>query len=168
MIEKIIRKDENVTFSDELSSINPKFYLLHTLSHLLIKELTLTSGYSSSSLRERLYFSDNYGEEMYGVLIYTSSSDSEGTLGGLVKQGIPSNFFSIVENAIEKAKWCSFDPICIDSEGQGRNSLNVAACHACSLVSETSCEKMNVFLDRNVLVGSLQHPEWGFFTGNNF
>lgn len=167
MIEKIIRKDENVTFSDELSSINPKFYLLHTLSHLLIKELTLTSGYSSSSLRERLYFSDNYGEEMYGVLIYTSSSDSEGTLGGLVKQGIPSNFFSIVENAIEKAKWCSFDPICIDSEGQGRNSLNVAACHACSLVSETSCEKMNVFLDRNVLVGSLQHPEWGFFTGNN-
>ena len=168
MIEKINRKEENVTYSDELSSINPKFYLLHTLSHLLIKELTLTSGYSSSSLRERLYFSDNYGEEMYGVLIYTSSSDSEGTLGGLVKQGIPSNFFSIVENAIEKAKWCSFDPICIDSEGQGRNSLNVAACHACSLVSETSCEKMNVFLDRNVLIGSLQHPEWGFFTGNNF
>ena len=104
---------------------------------------------------------------MYGILIYTSSSDSEGTLGGLVKQGVPEKFFDLLNAALEKAKWCSFDPVCIESESQGRDSLNGAACHACSLISETSCEKMNVFLDRSVLIGSLEEPELGFFSGRN-
>lgn len=163
MIKRIYSRKKNVQFDDEFINIDPKFYLLHTLSHLLIKELTLTSGYSSSSLRERLYFSNESEKEMLGVLIYTSSGDSEGTLGGLVKQGLPQSFFKLLQNAIENTKWCSFDPVCIDSTGQGRNSLNIAACHACSLVSETSCEKMNVFLDRNVVVGNIDHPEWAFF-----
>ncbi len=138
--------------------------MIHTLSHLLIKELSLNSGYSASSLQERIYFSREDNFEMYGILLYTSSNDSQGTLGGLVKQGVPENLFSLISSAIEKAKWCSFDPICIETDGQGRDSLNAAACHACSLVSETSCEKMNVYLDRRTIIGTLEQPEIGFFS----
>lgn len=152
-------------FADEIKYITPDYYLLHTLSHILLRELSISSGYSSTALKERLYYSDKPGEEMYGILIYTSSSDSEGTLGGLVKQGVPDRLKGILSAAIEKAKWCSFDPVCIDSEGQGSDSLNAGACHACALISETSCEKRNQFLDRGVLIGSLSEPELGFFTG---
>ena len=152
---KIYKKMSNVRFPDEEGYIRPDYYL--------IKELSMCSGYSSSSLKERIYYSDELGKEMYGILIYTSSSDSEGTLGGLVKQGVPEKFFDLLNAALEKAKWCSFDPVCIESESQGRDSLNGAACHACSLISE----KMNVFLDRSVLIGSLEEPELGFFSGRN-
>lgn len=165
---KIYKKINNVRFPDEETYICPDYYLIHTLSHLLIKELSISSGYSSSSLKERIYFSDEKGQEMHGILIYTSSSDSEGTLGGLVKQGVPEKFFELLAAAIEKAKWCSFDPVCIESDSQGRDSLNAAACHACSLISETSCEKMNVFLDRSLLIGSLDEPDLGFFNGKIF
>ena len=161
---RIVAKEKNVRFDDELSYIKPDYYLLHTLSHLLIRELNMSSGYSSSALKERIYYSNSQGEEMYGVLIYTSSSDSEGTLGGLVKQGVPERFFALLSSALEKAQWCSFDPVCIESDSQGRDSLNASACHACSLISETSCEKMNAFLDRGVLIGTLNNPELGFFT----
>lgn len=68
-----------------------------------------------------------------------------------------------MSSALEKAQWCSFDPVCIESDSQGRDSLNASACHACSLISETSCEKMNAFLDRGVLIGTLNNPELGFF-----
>lgn len=162
---KVIQeKKRQIAFEDDLTFIDPAYYLLHTISHLIIRELNLNSGYTSSSLKERLYFSNREGEEpMFGVLIYTSSSDSEGTLGGLVRQGIPRNFFKLLTTAVEKAKWCSFDPICIESKGQGRNSLNGAACHACTLVAETSCEKMNLFLDRRVVIGSYSESNVGFF-----
>lgn len=163
-IEKKIESRKNhIQYEDQLQYINLKYILLHTLSHLLIKELTNSSGYSSSSLKERVYYSDDIGKEMAGILIYTSSSDIGGTLGGLVKQGLPQNLFSAIDQAIENAKWCSFDPTCIDNSGQGKNSLNIAACHACGLISETSCENQNIYLDRNVIIGSIENPELGFF-----
>ncbi|KZU67242.1 DUF1998 domain-containing protein [Lactiplantibacillus plantarum] len=163
--ERILNKVNNPdVFEDEKKYITPDYYLLHTLSHIILKELSISSGYSATALKERLYFSNEVGQEMYGILIYTSSSDSEGTLGGLVKQGVPEKMKWILLAAIEKAKWCSFDPVCIDSEGQGNNSLNAGACHACALVSETSCEKRNQYLDRGVLIGELDTPELGFFS----
>lgn len=163
--KRILRKVNNPdVFEDEKKYITPDYYLLHTLSHIILKELSVSSGYSATALKERLYFSNEIGQEMYGILIYTSSSDSEGTLGGLVKQGVPEKMKWILSAAIEKAKWCSFDPVCIDSEGQGSNSLNAGACHACALVSETSCEKQNQYLDRGVLIGGLDTPELGFFS----
>lgn len=144
--------------------ITPTYYMLHTFSHILLRELSFSCGYSASALSERLYYSDDEEKgKMCGVLIYTSSSDADGTLGGLVAQGFPSNLFLLIKSAIEKARWCSYDPTCIDNPGQGRNSMNLAACHACSLVSETSCEQMNLLLDRGMLVGTLEDPELGFF-----
>ena len=121
--------------------IPPRFFLLHTLAHILIRQLAFECGYGSSSLRERLYCWDEPGKEMTGLLIYTAAGDSEGTMGGLVRQGKPGRFESVLLSAIEESRWCSSDPLCIESRGQGIDSLNRAACHACRLSSRKQVAK---------------------------
>jgi hypothetical protein len=146
--------------------LNPFFIAMHTISHLLIKRLCFDCGYGSSSLRERLYFSSDPNSRMNGILIYTSSGDSEGSLGGLVRQGKAKNLGRLVKNALEEARWCSADPVCSDignSSGQGPDNVNGSACHNCCIVPETSCEEFNVLLDRTTIIGSLERPEIGFF-----
>ena len=128
----------------------PRFYLLHTFSHIIMKALEFSCGYPTASLQERLYYSDR----MCGVLIYTADG-SEGSMGGLVWQGQPDLIKRIIESALNRAKECSSDPLCWENEDQ----LNLAACFSCCLVSETSCEKQNLGLDRRVLVDE----EFGFF-----
>lgn len=146
--------------------ITPKFIMLHTLSHLLISQLSFECGYSIASLSERLYCSEgSSGKKMAGIFIYTASGDSEGTLGGLVRQGRPDAFPRILKKAITSAKTCSNDPVCILSRGQGRDSLNLAACHACCLLPETCCEERNAFLDRGMIIGTYEHPSIGFWSG---
>ncbi len=145
--------------------ISPKFIMLHTISHLLITQLSFECGYSIASLSERLYCSESAdGKEMSGVLIYTASGDSEGTLGGLVRQGRPDAFPRIFKKAVNSAKACSNDPVCIMSHGQGRDSLNLAACHACALLPETCCEERNAFLDRAMIIGTFENREIGFWS----
>lgn len=144
--------------------ITPKFVMLHTLSHLLIKQLSFECGYSIASLNERIYCADqDDGKTMAGIFIYTASGDAEGTLGGLVRQGMPDALPSIFRRAIMEAKTCSNDPVCILSRGQGRDSLNLAACYACGLLPETSCEERNGFLDRALIVGTFKEPQIGFW-----
>ncbi len=144
--------------------IKPEFVLIHTFAHLVINQFSYECGYGSSSLRERIYCNLEFpNDTMNGVLIYTASGDSEGSLGGLVRQGKQGNLETIVYNAIENARWCSSDPICIDSHGQGPNSCNLAACHNCSLLPETCCEESNMLLDRAMLIGELDNPSIGYF-----
>jgi len=144
--------------------IKPEFVLIHTFAHLVINQFSYECGYGSSALRERIYCNLEYPDDtMNGVLIYTASGDSEGSLGGLVRQGKPGNLETIVYNAIENARWCSSDPICIDSHGQGPNSCNLAACHNCALLPETCCEESNMLLDRAMLIGELDNPSIGYF-----
>ncbi|MBM7615618.1 DUF1998 domain-containing protein [Alkaliphilus hydrothermalis] len=143
--------------------ITPKFVFLHTLAHLLIRELSFECGYSSASIRERIYCNESEEEpEMAGILLYTASGDSEGTMGGLVRQAKPQFLNPIVRKAVVNAVWCSNDPLCIESSGQGFSSLNLGACHACTLLPETSCEELNRFLDRTTVVGLPHKPEIGF------
>ncbi len=146
--------------------ITPKMVMLHTLSHILISQLSFECGYSIASLSERLYCynGNNKEESMAGIFIYTASGDSEGTLGGLVRQGRPDAFPNIFRKALEKAKTCSNDPVCIMNKGQGRDSLNLAACHACALLPETCCEEKNEFLDRGLLVGTYNNRVTGFWS----
>lgn len=145
-------------------SITAKFLLLHTISHLLIKQLSFECGYSIASLSERLYCAEEAdGKEMAGIFIYTASGDSEGTLGGLVRQGRPDAFPKLFKRAIDSARTCSNDPVCILSHGQGRDSLNLGACHVCALLPETCCEERNGFLDRGVVIGTYENPEIGFY-----
>jgi hypothetical protein len=142
---------------------SPRFVLLHTLAHLLIRQLSFECGYSSASLRERLYARSSDERPMAGVLIYTASGDSEGTLGGLARQGEAPRLATTLLGALAAAAWCSTDPICIESTGQGMGALNRGACHACALVAETSCTQLNSLLDRALLVGTPDEPGLGFF-----
>lgn len=141
----------------------PKFVLLHTFAHALINQLTFDCGYGSSSLRERIYCSDEH-PQMNGILLYTAAGDSEGTMGGLVRMGTPGLLERTIARAIDRARWCSTDPVCIESPGQGPDNCNLAACHACALLPETSCEQQNRLLDRASLIGTLGRPEAGFFS----
>lgn len=100
---------------------------------------------------------------MYGVLIYTASGDSEGSLGGLVRQGMKGLIEDTIRDAVRNAAWCSSDPVCIQSLGQGPDSCNLAACHNCALLPETCCEYGNRFLDRGTIVGTLDDKSIGFF-----
>jgi len=146
--------------------INARFILAHTFSHLIMNRLSFECGYSSASLRERLYISDNPDNPMAGVLIYTSAGDSDGTMGGLVRMGMPGNFEKIFKRAIENACWCSSDPVCMEMGahgGQGPDACNLAACHSCVLVPETACEEFNRFLDRGLLVGDPTNSLKGYF-----
>jgi hypothetical protein len=87
--------------------------MLHTLAHLLINQLTFECGYSSASLRERLYVSPP-PRPVAGVLIYTAAGDTEGTMGGLVRMGRPEHLTRIITRALEGATWCSADPVCME------------------------------------------------------
>lgn len=148
-------------FRDITDKVTPEFLLLHTFSHLIMLELIFQCGYNSAALRERLYC----GKDMAGVLIYTAAGDSEGSLGGLVRMGKPGNLELVIRRALDKAQWCSSDPVCMESRGQGPNNVNLAACHSCALVPETSCETGNRFLDRALVVGTHNNRSLGFFNG---
>lgn len=136
--------------------VNRAFTIIHTFAHLLIKRMCFNCGYGSSSLRERIYFSSDPETRMNGILIYTSSGDSEGSMGGLVRQGKEQFLGKLIREALEDARWCSADPVCSDigkSAGQGPDNVNGAACHNCAIVPETSCEEFNSLLDRSLVVG---------------
>lgn len=143
--------------------LKPRFLLLHSLAHAVIQQLSFECGYTSASLRERIFCgADEYS--MSAIFIYTAGGDSEGTLGGLVRQGRGDCLPAILRNALEKIRFCSNDPVCHTSDGQGRGSLNLAACHGCLLLPETSCEEYNAFLDRAFLIGTFDDPDCGFFS----
>jgi len=143
-----------------------RYVLLHSLSHALINELAIECGYSSASIQERIYSrAPGEGPEpMAGILLYTSAPDAEGTLGGLVNLGQASELGPILRRAIDRAALCSSDPLCADHEPDAANSsLHGAACHACLLVAETSCERGNRYLDRATLVETFRHAGLEFF-----
>lgn len=145
--------------------LRPEFVMMHTFAHLVINQLSYECGYGSSSIKERIYCercTNDY--DMCGVLIYTASGDSEGSLGGLVRRGEPGKIEDTVLAAIQNARWCSSDPICIQSVGQGPESCNLAACHNCALLPETCCEVGNRLLDRALIVGDLNDKDIGFFS----
>lgn len=153
-----IQQNENISdfitnkrFQESHSKYLAKFLLLHTFSHILIKELEFLCGYPASSLSERLYI-DN--ENMQGILIYTIAG-FEGSYGGLISQGNPEKFEKIMKSALQRAQDCSSDPVCYNSDGQGIGGLNLAACYSCSLLPETSCEEFNCFLDRSFIIDNI-------------
>ena len=144
-------------------ALSAKRLVLHSFSHILIKQLTLDCGYSSASLRERLYIDDTENG-MCGVLIYTGTSDSDGTLGGLQSRADRVILENTILTALESAKWCSSDPLCISGDLAQQGAYAIAACHSCLLLPETSCEFHNHFLDRALLVGTVDDSTIGFFS----
>ncbi len=148
--------------SSPLRAITPRFLLIHTFAHALMRQLTLECGYSSTALRERLYVGQA-DAAMAGVLIYTATTDDDGTLGGLQRQGDPERMKRTIIAALHAQTWCSSDPLCIEDMMAPEDGLSLAACHSCVMAPETSCEEFNRFLDRATLVGTPSQPELGFF-----
>ncbi|WOF17338.1 DUF1998 domain-containing protein [Methanoplanus sp. FWC-SCC4] len=148
-------------------TITPRFLLIHTFAHALMRQLTLECGYSTASLRERLYICEDIpvSEGMAGFLIYTSSPDSDGTLGGLQRQGESKRIEPTIISAIKSMEWCSSDPLCITGMMAVPESFSIASCHGCCMAPETSCEEFNRFLDRGMLVGHHDNPDSGYFRG---
>lgn len=137
---------------------NGEYVLLHTFAHLIIKEMSLQSGYSSTAIRERIYSSPS----MCGVLFYTGSSDKEGSLGGLVELGEEAKFKKLLKAAIENALLCTTDPECANEQIDG-DTLNGSACHSCCMIAETACENGNRLLDRSLIVPLEGKTELSFF-----
>ncbi len=145
--------------------LTARFMLLHTLSHLLMRQIASESGYPAASLIERIYC--NHGcDPMAGILIHVAVPDVAGSLGGLAELCEPQKFLRILLRALEHAEWCSLDPVCSEHEGQGPNLLNRAACHACTLVPEPACAYGNILLDRAFVKGDIATGLPSFFGGN--
>jgi hypothetical protein len=137
------------------------YVLFHSFSHLLLTSVSLECGYPASSIRERIYSIPEVG---YGVLLYTGTSDAEGTLGGLIQVG--RQIHNHIRNALEMGELCSNDPVCAQHEPANqheRRFLHGAACHGCLLISETSCEQHNEFLDRALVVPTVDNLGIEFF-----
>jgi hypothetical protein len=150
-----------------LENFSETYVMLHTFAHLFIREISNICGYSVASIREKIYSELNEEKnqiKMCGVLVYVSSSDSDSSLGGLISVADNEDIFeNIMDSMIERASWCSGDPLCISSTKQGYKNLDYAACHDCTLLPETSCERFNCFLDRASIVGMPDNPNLGFF-----
>jgi len=142
-----------------------KYLLVHTLSHILIKQLVFDCGYSSAALKERIFVSNDEKQPMSACLIYTASGDSEGSLGGLVSLGRKELFKDALVKALHRSLWCSADPICAENiSSRGSRLINKAACHSCVLLPETACETINNALDRAVVIGKPEDFSLGFFS----
>ncbi|MFE2722832.1 DrmB family protein [Kitasatospora sp. NPDC059327] len=169
------RRNFERRFSETAGQVNPdsrlkppRYWLVHTFAHILIRELALTCGYSAASLSERLYAwpAADGREPAAGLLICTTASDSDGTLGGLVQLSDPARLERVVASALRKARRCSSDPVCAMRIPQDpEDFLHGAACHCCVMASETSCERANRFLDRRFLL-DLPASNLGYFTTN--
>jgi hypothetical protein len=137
------------------------YVMLHSFAHLLITAVSLECGYPASSIRERIYALPNVG---YGVLLYTGTTDAEGTLGGLIHVG--QNIHDHIRNALAMGELCSNDPVCSQHDPQSPHEcrfLHGAACHGCLLIAETSCEQHNELLDRALVVPTVDNLGVHFF-----
>jgi len=148
------RFSQNFLNPEDEDQLHPVFVWWHTFSHRLINALSIDSGYSSAAVRERIFIriDDNTGQASGGVLLYTTQPGGDGTLGGLV--ALVSAFDHVINSSLRTIDSCSNDPLC-GEEYFGDGKYNGAACYACSLISETSCEHRNMRLDRNLLLENL-------------
>lgn len=189
--DKIERHD--LSFNNP-PSMTAQFIFLHTLSHLLIRQLENSIGYPASSLSERIYCSpasvkepgpegatdessNGHDQEnapmnapmnaagMAGILIYVAVPDVVGSLGGLAEMAQPQRFLPLLASAFDQAQWCSIDPVCSEHTGQGPGQINRAACHACTLLPETSCDYGNLLLDRTFVKGDIKAHIPSFMDG---
>lgn len=145
----------------------PRFILVHTFAHMLLHQMALDCGYNTASLQERVYARGSQEDQpMAGVLIYTSDSDSEGTLGGLVSLGDADNMGRLILEGLHRATLCSGDPLCAEhrADVETGTSLHGASCHSCLFLPETSCGHGNRALDRSMLVRTLASSDLAFFT----
>lgn len=156
-------------FSREALGFFPgiRFFMLHSLSHLLLTAVSLECGYAASSIRERIYCgqAEDGGPDMAAVMLTTGTTGSEGTLGGLVEEG--RRIRHHLREAWDLGRLCSNDPVCAAHDPASESSdrrTEGAACHGCLYIAECSCERFNRFLDRALVVPTIGNdPALAFF-----
>ena len=141
-------RDPDQQHPDEL---HPVFVWWHTLSHLLIRAIGEDAGFSSASVRERVYVETDGKRARGGILLYATQSGADGSMGGLL--ALAPYFDRMLEIALDNLRTCSGDPLCFDKKFEP-GSLNGACCFGCTMNSETSCEYRNYWLDRHVLLNN--------------
>jgi hypothetical protein len=130
-------------------------------------ELALECGYPISSLKERIYASGAGQTDRFAIMIYTSTAGGQGTLGGL--SSMADRIGETLASAIERLSLCSNDPVCAEhapNSDYDDRPLHGAACHACLLLPETSCEARNTRLDRSLLVDTVLGPKRALFSAS--
>ena len=143
------------------------YLLAHSLAHVLMTEIALDCGYPASALSERIYALPPVTADAppkVGLLIYTATAGTQGSLGGLVE--VADRLRHVLRSALTKLLVCSGDPVCADHDPTRRiddRALHGAACHGCLLIAETSCEARNLHLDRALLVDTMATQGAGFF-----
>jgi len=140
-----------------ITNTNPRSVWWHTLCHKLILNLSADSGFSVVSLGERVYCKKDKDDGSYqsGILIYTAATGGDGTLGGLISLAEEKFMSKIFRKAAQGIISCSNDPVCSEIR-INKKKITGACCHACQLLSETSCSYQNLFLDRNLVGGTLK------------
>ncbi|RUM47437.1 MAG: hypothetical protein DSY47_06945 [Hydrogenothermus sp.] len=139
----------------EKYELHPAFVFLHTFAHLLIKALSLYSGYPSTSIREKIYITDTNRETPSGgIVIYTATEDEGGAMGGLISLVEEKRLQKIFSRIVNLAYACSNDPVCIENKFS-RGKYAGASCYSCTAISETSCDHRNLWLDRNLFIENI-------------
>lgn len=138
----------------DLDSIHKddRYTFMHTLCHLIMKELEFSCGYPLASMNERLYFlpkqeNDNSSnsKNRFGFLIYSANGEA-GSYGGITSLFYSDEFKNIINQALLLAQDCPNDPICENDKGH---------CFACVDLPETSCEIFNQKLNRLVVQNNI-------------
>src|SRR5687768_13308818 len=102
------------------------------------------------------------------ILLCTATSDAQGTLGGLVESA--ARIDTYLKLAVDISRLCSNDPVCAQHQPDNRQEdrlLAGAACHGCVLLAESSCERRNDFLDRALVVPTVDGEGAAFFDVDN-
>lgn len=123
------------TLQGDRSEARMIFGLLHTLSHLCVRQAALLCGLDRTSLSEylmpRTLTFAIYCNHRFGATI--------GALTALFEQSLAEWL-----NAVRTARRCVYDPVCRERE---------SSCHACTHLAETSCRFFNLNLGRSFLFG---------------
>lgn len=137
--------------------LSPRFVMLHTFAHLLINELVYECGYSSASLRERLYVLGRRAEKWPGsssiqppAILKARWGDLSGWLNPTTC-GPSSPRPSVMLGGVRPT--LSAWTLVKGAKGRIRATSRPAMGALC--LPETSCEEFNRFLDRGLVVGSL-------------
>lgn len=158
-------KQYNQQFEKNAEFHGSRLIMLHSLAHMLITIISFECGYSAAAIRERIYCHKATEKEdsRAGILLYTGTPGSEGTLGGLVEVG--RNILAHMQKIPKYFGLCSNDPICAQHQPNYQISERFqegAACHACLLIAEPSCERMNRDLDRTLVVPTVENQHAAF------
>ena len=120
-----------VTDSKEYNALKT---LIHTFSHILIKQSSIFTGLDENSCAELLFPLDA------SFMIYSTSNVNIGGFEYAFNYSFP-NWFSRIEEAAED---CIFDPSCMKEGGR---------CFSCLHVAEFVCCNFNKDLSRQTLIG---------------